>query len=79
MNTNTSSPILQNAFLYFGILPDTKPAEREHQISIEFKTQFDKYGPYQMAKELNVLVNGSADDFAIAWMTFYNTTFGPAY
>ena len=79
MNTNTDSPILQQAFNCFGITAETKEFDREYQLGIEFKSQFDKKGPFQMATELNVLVNDSAEEFAIAWMYFYNTTFGYAY
>lgn len=79
MNTNTTSQILLQAFNCFGIMTETKDSDREYLIGIEFKSQFDKNGPFAMAKELGVLVNNSAEEFSIAWMSYFNQTFYPAY
>jgi len=34
--------------------------------------EFDKLGPFYFAKKYDFLVNGSGEEFAIQWMSFYN-------
>jgi folate-binding Fe-S cluster repair protein YgfZ len=33
---------------------------------------YDREGPYEYAKRFGLLVDGSGEEFAIEWMSFYN-------
>ena len=33
---------------------------------------YDREGPYEYAKRFGLLVNGSGEEFASEWMSFYN-------
>lgn len=43
------------------------------------KKSFDIEGPYQVAYTHNVLVNDSAEEFAMQFMTAYNNEICPVY
>ena len=38
----------------------------------DIKELFDRLGPYEYAKRFGLLRNGSGEDFAVEFMSFYN-------
>lgn len=42
-------------------------------IIASIKREYDQIGPYWFAKKHNLLVNESGEEFAIEWMTCYNS------
>jgi hypothetical protein len=44
----------------------------------DIKEVFDREGPYEYAKRFGLLVNGSGEEFAIQFMTFWNAHTGSA-
>lgn len=47
------------------------------QAIASMKRQFDALGPYQFAANNGLLVNGSGEEFAIQFMSFYNEQVAP--
>lgn len=45
----------------------------------QLRLVYDREGPYQVAKERGLLVRGSAEEFAIAFMSAYNSEVGLKY
>lgn len=46
------------------------------EIIRDMRTKFDIVGPYQFAKDADLLVNGSGEEFAVQFMSFYNAYSG---
>ncbi len=43
-----------------------------HETILEIQTDFDRMGPYHFAKCEGLLVNGSGEEFAVQFMSFFN-------
>lgn len=58
----------------------TEQIDRDPEVALDkLKVIFDREGPYHTAWRFGALVNNSGEEFAIAFMSFWNNTRYPAY
>jgi len=62
----TNRPLLDQVLAQVGSIEKLQP-------------EFDRKGPYDTAKKYGVLVNNSAEDFAIQFMSAYNEEYPGSY
>lgn len=43
------------------------------------QVMFDRKGPYETAKKFNLLKNGSGEDFAVQFMSLWNSVYPGTY
>jgi hypothetical protein len=56
-------------------LPSTKPEDIDEMAVMALADKFDRMGPFSFCKEYNLLVNGSGEEFAVAFMSYFNKNF----
>lgn len=75
MNTDLTSkyPLVERQIFDFRIEMGRHGNPKTTDEAIEsLKRQFDAFGPYQFALNNGLLVNGSGEEFAVQFMSFYN-------
>jgi len=62
--------------LVMDLRADTMGLTTTDQAIHDIKLVFDELGPYDYAKRFGLLVNGSGEEFATQFMSFYNAYSG---